>query len=95
MARQNVRLPILTIERVAMFFWVSLGLREADEFRVLIVQNFEGVAVEDGGDCARQISSTCTCGGKKKGKEDSYDIEQHSLRASGCSDILNLFRIMS
>jgi hypothetical protein len=30
MARQNVRLPILTNERVAPFFWVPLGLREAD-----------------------------------------------------------------
>ena len=38
MARQNVRLPILTIERVAPFFcvtdvvaWVSLGLRVAGD----------------------------------------------------------------
>ncbi len=30
MARQNVRLPILTIERIAPFLWVSLGLWEAD-----------------------------------------------------------------
>ena len=30
MARQNVRLPILTIEREAPFFLVSLGLRKAD-----------------------------------------------------------------
>jgi hypothetical protein len=30
MARQNARLPILTIERGAPFFLVSLGLREAD-----------------------------------------------------------------
>ena len=30
MARQNVRLPILTIEREALFFWMSLGLREAN-----------------------------------------------------------------
>jgi len=48
MARQNVRLPILTIERVAPFFWVSLGLREADAFRVLVVQHFDGVAIEHG-----------------------------------------------
>jgi hypothetical protein len=47
MARQNVRLPILTIERVAPFFWVSLGLREADTFRVSVVQDFNGVAVEN------------------------------------------------
>jgi len=52
MARQNVRLPILTIERVAPFFWVSLGLREADTFRVSVVQDFEGVAVDDGDDGA-------------------------------------------
>ena len=38
MARQNVRLPILTIERVVLFFLVSLGLREADTFRVLVVR---------------------------------------------------------
>jgi len=42
-----VRLPILTIERVAPFCWVSIGLREASAFRVLIVQNFDGVAIED------------------------------------------------
>jgi len=41
MARLNVRLPILTIEREAPFFWVSLGLREADAFRVLIVRDFQ------------------------------------------------------
>jgi hypothetical protein len=46
MARQNVRLPILTIERVATFFWVSLGLREADTFRAVVVQDFDGVAVQ-------------------------------------------------
>ncbi len=34
MARQNVPLPILTIEQVAPFFWVSLGLREADVYKV-------------------------------------------------------------
>jgi hypothetical protein len=34
MACQNVRLPILTIEQEAPFFWVSLGLREADAFKV-------------------------------------------------------------
>ena len=45
-----MRLPILTIERVALFFWVSLGLREADAFRVSVVQDFEGIAVEDGDD---------------------------------------------
>jgi hypothetical protein len=33
--------PFLTIERVAPFFW------EADAFRKLVAQNFEGVAVED------------------------------------------------
>jgi len=42
-----VRLPILTIERVAPFFWVSLGLRETDAFSVVVVQDFEGVAVEN------------------------------------------------
>jgi hypothetical protein len=48
MARLNVRLPILTIEREAPFYWVPLGLREADTFRMPVVQDFEGVAVEDG-----------------------------------------------
>ncbi len=48
MARQSVRLPILTIEGEAPFFWVSLGLRESDAYRALVVQDFEGVAVEDG-----------------------------------------------
>ena len=47
MARQNVRLPILTIEQEAPFFWVSLGLRESNAYRALVVQDFEGVAVED------------------------------------------------
>ena len=56
MARQNVRLPILTIEREAPFFWVSLGLRKADAFRALVVQDFEGVAVEDGDDGAGEVS---------------------------------------
>ena len=56
MARQNVRLPILTIEREAPFVWVSLGLREADAFRALGVEDFEGVAVEDGDDGAGEVS---------------------------------------
>jgi len=43
-----VRLPIPTNERVAPFFWVSLGLPETDAFSAVIVQDFEGVAIEDG-----------------------------------------------
>ena len=41
MARQNVRLRIFTSEREVAFFWVSLGLREAHAFGVLVVQNFQ------------------------------------------------------
>ena len=55
MARQNVRLPILTIERVAPFFCVSLGLQEADVFRVSVVQDLDGVAVEDGDDGVDEV----------------------------------------
>jgi hypothetical protein len=51
-----VRLPILAIERVALFFWVSLGLREAEAFRVLVEQDFEGVTAEDGDDRAGEVS---------------------------------------
>jgi hypothetical protein len=35
MARQNVRLPIRTIERVAPFFLVLLGLREVGGVNLL------------------------------------------------------------
>lgn len=41
MARLNVRLPILRIDREAPFYSVPLGLREADTFRVPVVQDFE------------------------------------------------------
>ncbi|MCI0428418.1 MAG: hypothetical protein L0Z46_10420 [Nitrospiraceae bacterium] len=47
-----MRVPILTIERVVPFFWVLLGLREADAFRVLVVEDFDGVAVENQDDFA-------------------------------------------
>ena len=57
MARQNVRLPILTIERVAPFFWVSLGLQEADRFRVALVEDFDRIAVEDANDLTRKFRS--------------------------------------
>ena len=42
-----MRLLILTTERVTPFFLVPLGLREADAFGTLAVQDFDGVAVED------------------------------------------------
>lgn len=32
-----------------------LGLREADAFRVMVVQGFESVAVEDGGDGVKEV----------------------------------------
>jgi fructose-1,6-bisphosphatase/inositol monophosphatase family enzyme len=48
---------IHTIERVAPFFCVSLGLREADRVRASVVQNFEAVAVEEGDDGAREVSN--------------------------------------
>jgi hypothetical protein len=50
-----VRLPILTIERVGPFFWVSLGPREARAFGVPVVQHFDGVAVEDGDDGTGEV----------------------------------------
>ena len=50
-----MRLPILTIERVAPFFWVSLGPREARAFGVPVVQHFDGVAVEDGDDGTGEV----------------------------------------
>jgi len=55
MARQNVPIPILTIERVAPFFWVSLGLRRRMHSRWKGVQDFYRVAIEDRGDqvCAK------------------------------------------
>jgi hypothetical protein len=56
----NVRLPILTIEREAPFFWVSLGLREVHAFGAMVVQNFEGVAIGDGDDGAGKIGSPTT-----------------------------------
>jgi hypothetical protein len=55
MARRNVRLPFLTIEREAPFCWVPLGLRKADTFMALVVQDFEPVAVEDGDDGASKV----------------------------------------
>jgi hypothetical protein len=50
MTRQNVRFPILLRLNGSRrsFFWVSLGLREADRFRALVVLHFEGIAVGDG-----------------------------------------------
>ncbi len=32
-----------------------LGLWEADAFRVMVVQDFESVAVEEDGDCSRNV----------------------------------------
>ena len=60
MARLNVRLPILTIEREAPFFWVSLGLREAHVFGAMGVQDFESVAIGDGDDGAGKIGRLTT-----------------------------------
>jgi len=65
MTHLNVRLPILTIEREAPFFWVSLGLREADAFRVLNVQDFEGVAIEDGDDGSGEVCRDSGAGEQK------------------------------
>jgi hypothetical protein len=47
--------PFLTIEGEAPFCWVSLGLRKADTFMALVVQDFDRVAVEDGGDGTREV----------------------------------------
>jgi hypothetical protein len=46
----------LTIERVTPFFWVSLGLRDVDAFSAVVVQDFDGVAVEDRDDAAGEVS---------------------------------------
>jgi len=56
MARQNVPLPILTIEQVAPFFWVSLwdcGRRMCT--RWMEVQDFYRVAIEGGDDGGDQV----------------------------------------
>jgi len=44
MATQNVRLPIVTIERVSPFFCVALGLREAHAFGAMVVQRTSRVS---------------------------------------------------
>jgi hypothetical protein len=47
--------PVLVVaERLA--FLRAVDAAEADAFRVLVVQNFEGVAIEDTGDTATHIT---------------------------------------
>jgi len=55
MARQNVPIPILTIERVAPFFWYHWDCGRRMQSRWNGVQDFYRVAIEDRGDqvCAK------------------------------------------
>ena len=66
MTSQDVRLPLLTVERVAPSFGVSLGLRWVDTVRALVVQDFEGIAGEDADDLASEGGSLSD--GKPRGK---------------------------
>ena len=58
-----------TLERVEQFIWLRLGLGKADRFSMVIVQNVDGVAVEDGDDGADEL------GGDNLGNNNRYEEE--------------------
>jgi len=66
---------IHTIERVAPFFCVSLGLRDADTVWAVVGQNFEGVAVEEGDDGAREVSNCSGGAEQEQERAESKDTD--------------------
>ena len=66
---------IHTIERVAPFFCVSLGLREVDTVRAVVVQDFEGVAFEDRDDGAREVSNGSGRAEQEQERAESKDTD--------------------
>ena len=47
---------VLGVVAVGLAFLRAVDAAEADAFRVLVVQDFEGVAIEDGDDGAGEVS---------------------------------------
>jgi hypothetical protein len=58
-------------------FLKAIDSAETDAFRVLVVQDFEGVAVEDGDDEAGEICRKSGTG-EKEGKECCHDNKHRS-----------------
>jgi len=81
---------LLRSHAVGLAFLGAINPAEADAFRVLVVQDFEGVAVEDGDDRAGEIRGVSRYAQREHNNARTVDQPEERLCPGGPSEENNL-----